>query len=115
MAELLLAHGAKLDPALLFITVDRHRSAGELMTKFLLDKGLDPNTTSERWGTLLHLAVSGGNPRIVKLLLDAGADSTVQSIATGYFCQTSMQIAQNLDADVKQSIVSLLQSSQAQA
>ncbi|KAH7319321.1 hypothetical protein BKA65DRAFT_556745 [Rhexocercosporidium sp. MPI-PUGE-AT-0058] len=78
LAELLLAHGAKVEPALCFVTVDRHRTAGKLTTKSLLDKGLDPNITSESWGTPLQLAVFAGNPSIVKLTLDAGGDSAVQ-------------------------------------
>ncbi|CZT43400.1 uncharacterized protein RSE6_03432 [Rhynchosporium secalis] len=57
LAELLLAHGARLEPELLFLPLVGRKSSGTVMTKFLLDRGLDPNTISEIWGTPLHLAV----------------------------------------------------------
>ncbi|XMA17506.1 hypothetical protein WAI453_010297 [Rhynchosporium graminicola] len=57
LAELLLAHGARLEPELLFLPLVGRKSSGTVMTKFLLDRGLDPNTISETWGTPLHLAV----------------------------------------------------------
>lgn len=116
LAELLLAYGAKLDPDLLFVTAAPRRQYGELMAKFLLDKGLDPNPISAEWGTPLHLAVYASNPNIVKLLLDASADPTTHSAAgtRHYPGQTPSQIAQTLShlrsPDITQAMLSLLQS-----
>ena len=54
-AELLLEYGAKLESDLLFIAAAPRMIYGELITKFLLDRGADPNVTSQEWGTPLHL------------------------------------------------------------
>jgi ankyrin repeat protein len=113
LAELLLAHGAKLEPDLLFVTTGPRRLHGERMTKFLLDHGVNPNTTSAEWGTPLHLAVSAKKPNIIKLLLDAGADRSMQSTGTRYTGQTPLQIAQMysmVDPAITEIILSLLQS-----
>jgi ankyrin repeat protein len=116
LAELLLEYGANLDPDLLFVTAAPRRQYGEPMTKFLLDKGIDPNPVSAEWGTPLHLAVYAGKPNIVKLLLDAGADPTTKSAAgtRHYPGQTPSQIAQTLShltpPDITQAMLNLLQS-----
>ena len=47
-------------------------------TRFLLAKGLDPNTTSADWGTPLHCAVRFAMEDVVHILLDAGADPTAR-------------------------------------
>jgi ankyrin repeat protein len=45
LLELLLEYGAKLEPDLLFAAATPRIRHHELMTKFLLNKGLDPSTT----------------------------------------------------------------------
>ncbi|KAK0105562.1 hypothetical protein ONS95_004095 [Cadophora gregata] len=80
LAELLVTDGATLQPDLLWATVGLRKRNGELTTKFLLDKGLDPNqAVSEKWGHPLHLAALAAEPNIIKLLLDGGADRTIPS------------------------------------
>ncbi|PYI20822.1 ankyrin [Aspergillus violaceofuscus CBS 115571] len=74
--EMLLAHGAKLYPGLLYNAAAPRVPQGEFMTRLLLEKGLDPDAPSIDWGTPLHLAIYSGKPNIVKLSLDAGADPT---------------------------------------
>ncbi|KAG4434663.1 hypothetical protein IFR05_009868 [Cadophora sp. M221] len=120
IADLLVEYGAKLEPKLLFTTI-RLRWRGpdtrirERMTKFLLDKGVDPNqATSEEWGTPLHLAVFYAIADIVKMLLDAGADRTVPSTGWRYHGLTPEQLmlARNGDGVLSekwQAIISLLQ------
>ncbi|KAF4244275.1 hypothetical protein CNMCM8980_007212 [Aspergillus fumigatiaffinis] len=58
-------------------------------------KGLDPNTTSEKCGTPLHLAVRLGKPNIVKLLLDAGADPTARNTLAKAPCSYVLQFARH--------------------
>ncbi|KAL6230355.1 ankyrin repeat-containing domain protein [Aspergillus navahoensis] len=79
LLELLIEHGAKLDSNLLFFAASPRVRQGELMTRFLLARGLDPNVTSTEWGTPLHCAIRAGKPNIVKLLLDAGANPMARS------------------------------------
>ena len=49
--------------------------------RWLLEHGADPNARWSHWGadvTPLHLAVLGGHPDIVRLLLAAGADPRIR-------------------------------------
>ncbi|RAL13444.1 uncharacterized protein BO97DRAFT_423647 [Aspergillus homomorphus CBS 101889] len=55
--EMLLAHGAKLEPDLLCAAAAPRVPQGEFMTRFLLEKGLEPNTASAKDGSILHYAV----------------------------------------------------------
>ncbi|KAH6710734.1 ankyrin repeat-containing domain protein [Leptodontidium sp. MPI-SDFR-AT-0119] len=121
MAELLVEYGARLEPNFLFTTI-RLRWRGpdtgirELMTKFLLDKGVDPNqATSAEWGTPLHLAVFYANADIVKMLLDAGADRTKLSTGRRYHGLTPEQLILTRNGegplwDKWHAVISLLQS-----
>jgi ankyrin repeat protein len=114
LPELLLAHGAKLESDLLFTALGPRVRQGELMTRFLLAKGLDPNMTSVEWGTPLHRAVYSYKPNLVKLLLEAGADPTAQSAGTQFCGKTPLQAAETLrHSNERQAILSLLQSWQA--
>jgi len=115
LPELLLEYGAKLEPDLLFVVVAPRVKFAELRTKFLLAKGLDPNSISAEWGTPLHLAVYSAKPIVVKLLLDAGADPTVRAAATTkYPGQTPAQVAEKIGRmgfpDTMQTVLDILQS-----
>lgn len=46
-----------MEPSLFFSAIVWSRSNTAFKTRFLLAKGLDPNTTSAEWGTPLHCAV----------------------------------------------------------
>ncbi|RMJ20767.1 hypothetical protein PHISP_08363 [Aspergillus sp. HF37] len=96
LLELYLAYGAMLEPRLLFYAVAPRVHQGELMTRFLLGKGLDPNVTSEEWGTPLHRAAYAAKPDIVKLLLDAGADPTAISVGRKYYGKSPAQVAERV-------------------
>ncbi|KAL4907228.1 ankyrin repeat-containing domain protein [Aspergillus multicolor] len=78
LLELYIAHGAKLEPNLLFYAVRPRVQQSEAMTRFLLNRGLDPNAASDNeWGTPLHCAAANGKVNLVRMLLEAGADPTV--------------------------------------
>ncbi|PVH69651.1 hypothetical protein DL98DRAFT_598461 [Cadophora sp. DSE1049] len=82
-----------LEPNLLFETVGYRQKYGDLMTKYLLDKGVHPNrATSEEFGNPLHLAALASKPHIVRMLLDAGADPTTPSSSWRFLGQTPEQI-----------------------
>jgi ankyrin repeat protein len=112
LLELLLEHGAKLEPDLLFAAVAPRVRHQELMTKFLLAKGLDPNTTNAEWGTPLHLAVYAVRPNIVKLLLDAGADPLTRATSRRFPGESPLQLAQtqgHRHPEITQTMLNLLQ------
>jgi ankyrin repeat protein len=49
--------------------------------KWLLSHGVDPNTSWNHWDaevTPLHLAILGGHPEVVRVLLAAGADPNIR-------------------------------------
>ncbi|KAG4429191.1 hypothetical protein IFR05_015325 [Cadophora sp. M221] len=121
IAEVLIKYGARLEPNFLFSTMrlrwrEQYTGIRELMTKFLLDKGVDPNqAVSEEWGTPLHLAVFQANANIIKMLLDARADRIAISVGRKYPNLTPEQLvlAMNGGRDLSDkwlSIISLLQS-----
>ena len=93
LADLLVDYGAKVEPNLLFETVGSRKRYGDIMTKYLLDRGVDPNrANSEEFGGPLHLAVLCSKPHIIKMLLDAGADPTAPSSGWRHHGQTPEQI-----------------------
>ncbi|KAF9883747.1 hypothetical protein FE257_003001 [Aspergillus nanangensis] len=76
--DLLVDFGAKIDGSLFFSAIAWSLSNTVIKTKFLLNKGLDPNTICANWGTPLLCAVRFGMEDIVQILLDAGADPTAR-------------------------------------
>lgn len=109
LLELYLAHGAVLDSHLLFYAVRSRVDQGELKTRFLLGKGLDPNVTNGEWGTPLHLAVHASKPNIVRLLLDAGADPTAISVGRKNYGESPAREAERLPhPGTREAILSLL-------
>jgi ankyrin repeat protein len=53
----------------------------EDMVRYLLRAGASVDLQASDGGTALHCAVAGGHPRVVRALLDAGADATVRTTA----------------------------------
>ncbi|KGO55752.1 hypothetical protein PEX2_005120 [Penicillium expansum] len=108
--ELLLAHGAKLEPHLLFKAIAPRLRQGEFMTKYLLAKGLDINMTHEIWGSPLHRAITYSKLSIIKLLVDAGADRTARPAGTPYHDESPLEFAERSERSDKEAILSLLRS-----
>lgn len=109
LLELYLAQGAVLDSHLLFYAVRSRVGQGELKTRFLLGKGLDPNVTNAEWGTPLHLAVHASKPNIVRLLLDAGADPSAISVGRKNYGESPAREAERLPhPGTREAILSLL-------
>lgn len=111
LLDLYLAHGANLESDLLFYAVAPRIQQGELMTRFLLDRGVDPNVTSNDWGAPLHRAVAGGKLNLVKMLLEAGADPTAISGGRKTGQKSPAQVAESVPhLQTREAILSLLQS-----
>jgi uncharacterized protein len=76
-AELLLSRGARIDGARegdkpLLNDLIRWGQLNQAL--WLLNKGASPNVPDERGWTAVHQAVSRGNVRMLKAVLDAGGD-----------------------------------------
>ena len=114
--ELLIEYGARLDPQLLFAPLSPRSRHGEVVTRFLLDRGIDPNITSIEWGTPLHHAIRSAKPVFVKMLLDAGADPTAISIGRRVGSETLMECAERIMfEDTRDQIMKLLREASAEA
>lgn len=108
--ELLFAYGANLESEFLFKPLAPRVPQAELMTTFLLAKGLDLNSTHAKWGTPLHRAIYSARPNLVKLLLHAGADRTARSPGTQYHGKTPSEAAETVrNPNTRQAIPDLLQ------
>lgn len=111
LLDLYLAHGANLESGLLFYAVAPRIHQGELMTRFLLDSGVDPNVTSDDWGAPLHRAVAGGKVNLVKVLLEAGADPAVISGGRKISKKSPARVAESVPhRETREAILNLLQS-----
>ncbi|KAL3434324.1 hypothetical protein BDV09DRAFT_204787 [Aspergillus tetrazonus] len=97
LLELYIAYGARLKPNLLLYAVRPRVPQSEVMTRFLLDRGLNPNVASDdEWGTPLPCAAANGKVNLVKMLLEAGADPTViPSSSTKFGRVTPARAAKN--------------------
>jgi ankyrin repeat protein len=78
--QILLAHGAKMDPDAIFyaIGVTRGSTPGTATMKVLIEHGADVNCLSEHWGSPLYYAVRRNRKEKLKLLLEHGADPNVK-------------------------------------
>ncbi|KAF5865110.1 hypothetical protein ETB97_005351 [Aspergillus alliaceus] len=111
LLDLYIEHGATLSADLLIFAMAPRVRQAELKTRFLLNKGLDPNVTSDEWGTPLHCAICCARPNVVKLLLDAGADLTIVSGGRKTYGKSPMQVAESVpDPGTREAILSLLDS-----
>lgn len=80
-AEIALRYGARIDEA-----CDEGKPVLNQMVRWgrmkqafwLLSQGASPNVADDRGWTALHQAASRGNERVVRALLDAGADRTMK-------------------------------------
>ncbi|KAB8213523.1 ankyrin [Aspergillus novoparasiticus] len=111
LLDVYIDYGATLSADLLFFAMAPRVRQAELKTHFLLNKGLDPNVTSDEWGTPLHLPIRSAKPNLVKLLLDAGADPTVVSGGWRTYAKSPTQVAESVqDPGIREVIISLLDS-----
>ncbi|RAQ49564.1 hypothetical protein AFGD_002135 [Aspergillus flavus] len=111
LLEPYIEYGATLSADLLFFAMAPRVRQAELKTQFLLNKGLDPNVTSDEWGTPLHCAIRSAKPNLVRLLLDAGADPTVVSGGRKTYGKSPTQVADSVrDPAIREAILSLLDS-----
>ncbi|KAI2813149.1 hypothetical protein CBS115989_9726 [Aspergillus niger] len=92
--DLFVEYGANIEPSLFFQAIRPREVDGEFKTKFLLGKGLNPNTTSPEWGTPLHCAVYIAKEGIVKILLDAGADPAARSKCRQFGDKSQSEVAE---------------------
>ncbi|PYI01180.1 ankyrin [Aspergillus sclerotiicarbonarius CBS 121057] len=93
--DLLVEYGAKMDSSLFFDAIAWSTSNTEFKVRFLLAKGLDPNTTSEQWGTPLHCAIRFYMTGVVQILLDAGADPTARADCKGLRNKSPADLAES--------------------
>ncbi|KAL2855230.1 ankyrin repeat-containing domain protein [Aspergillus pseudodeflectus] len=119
LLELYLANGAKLEPVLLSYAVTPRVQQNEVMTRFLLDRGVDPNGPFtdaggrgvDYWGTPLHCAVWRGRVDLVKLLLEAGADPDVVAGRRKFGTKAPAEVAERVGhRERREEIHGLLQS-----
>ena len=89
-----------MEPSLFFSAIVWSRSNTAFKTRFLLAKGLDPNTTSAEWGTPLHCAVRFAMEEVVQILLDAAADPTARVACKQYGDRSPAELAE-LQHDVR--------------
>ncbi|KAK0105328.1 hypothetical protein ONS95_004291 [Cadophora gregata] len=81
--DVLISHGAKLDPYALFLAMRPRGKGGIPVMEYLIDRGIDINAVRPEAGTPLHYAVSlGSNGREkLELLLRRGADKSVRDMS----------------------------------
>jgi ankyrin repeat protein len=75
--ELLLSHGAEVDPLAIFSAIGGHTwERGTATLEALIRHGANVNYEAERWGTPLFHAVHWAKEDRLKVLLKHGADTT---------------------------------------
>jgi ankyrin repeat protein len=84
--EILLSHGANMDPDALFSAISGYRGVspnGTATMEVLIAHGADVNYVSETFGTPLYHAVRHLKESKIKLLLQHGADPGVKCFRAG--------------------------------
>jgi ankyrin repeat protein len=82
--QVLLSHGARIDPEALFHAIGIRRQANGTSTlTLLIEHGADVNYVSERWCTPLYQCVRLNQEAKLRLLLEHGADPNVRSLNNG--------------------------------
>jgi ankyrin repeat protein len=76
-AQLLLDHGAAVEPHLIHRALRAASGVGESMFRLLLEAGVDINYDSPEYGTPLHLAAYDGDKDTVEMLLRLGANPNI--------------------------------------
>ena len=94
LADLLLARGAKVDPADAFGSLPIHKTLNAAILQALLDHGAGVAVCDGRGNTPLHLALGRNNLDVARLLLERGADPRAVD-AQG---RTALHLARTLDA-----------------
>jgi ankyrin repeat protein len=82
-----------LKPEYIYKALAPDARASELMTRFVLEKGVDVNTPHGKWGTPLHFAICQRREAKVKLLLDAGANPSTKATGSNYTGMTPAELA----------------------
>jgi ankyrin repeat protein len=79
--NLLLSHGAKLDPDAIYYAIGiRSQRNGTATLQALIDHGADVNYVSKKYSTPLFHVVRRGQLDKLKLLLEHGADPDIKSL-----------------------------------
>jgi hypothetical protein len=82
--QMLLSHGAKMDPEALFHAIGIRSQANGMSTlMMLIEHGADVNYVSERWCTPLYHCVRLHQESKLRLLLQHGADPDGRSLIGG--------------------------------
>lgn len=90
--ELLITHGARLDPEALYSALNRRGNGGIAVMTYLIDQGIDINAPIQGWESPLHYAVwHSGPPDRVQLLIDKGADRSKKD----RFGETPVEVAKS--------------------
>ena len=98
-AQLLLDHGAVVEPHLIHRAIKATARVGEDMLHLLMRAGVDINYEVPDKGTALHLAASSGDKDRVELLLRLGANPNIIVRKYGGAAYTAAELAKNCGAD----------------
>jgi ankyrin repeat protein len=94
-AEILLSHGADLDPPVIFAAIAGHTwKRGTATLELLIERGADINYSSEKWGSPLCHAVRWVKKDQLEVLLKHGADTAYRDIMGSTAAENAREIDQ---------------------